>query len=87
MEKRRKLNVSELRVESFNTSPKASPGRGTVLAREATSVDTCYAGCENTCRDTRTSEFGWRSCDHSQCWDYTCDPNGSCDQMSGAFAC
>ncbi|HEU0015774.1 MAG TPA: pinensin family lanthipeptide [Longimicrobium sp.] len=123
MEKRRKLNLNDLEVESFETTDLEGM-RGTVQARAtwywetcpnctgatcgglctdpdcnsgqwdcdslgcgSDQPDTCYAGCEDTCRDTRTSVHGWVSCNHSYCPEYTCDPFESCHQASGEYAC
>lgn len=85
MERRRKLNLADLRVESFDTAAIAAV-RGTVHGEQT--GETCYVGCQDPCRNTRTSEHGWRSCDHSACWDYTCaDPADSCQPGSYPIAC
>lgn len=99
MEKQRKLNLADLQVESFTTA-EGTAKRGTVRANESgwwdcdsfgcgsDQPETCYAGCEDTCRNTRTSEHGWVSCNHSACWEYTCaDPADSCKPESYPIAC
>jgi len=103
MHEKRKLDLTELRVESFDTSPARAAARGTVHAHSgydycdsfgceslicgSNQPDTCYAGCGNNCADTHTSEYGWVSCDHSQCGPYTCDPYESCHMGSQPVAC
>lgn len=84
--KKVKLNLDDLRVESFATTPPASSGRGTVFG-QATEPQTCGAGatCYQTCTEvgvTCVNPCTGNTCGAScggTCFEDTCD---TCPQVT-----
>lgn len=75
----RKLSLETLVVESFDTTPRHSPQRGTVRANEDT-MDwatcepkaSCYVTCNGTCGNLTCGWTCWNSC--GTCPGNTVDP-------------
>jgi hypothetical protein len=68
------LNLNELRVESFDTTPTDHREKGTVFAEEqctcpsACTCPGCYT-CDNTCYEPGNGN----TCEHTCAAEYTCD--------------
>ena len=74
--KKLKLNMEDLRVESFVTFSKDSLNRGTVQGNAASILGTCHGTCEDTCEvctvpKTCPNTCG-NTCDDPTCG-YTCE--------------
>lgn len=84
-----KLNLDDLKVESFVTTPGQHPGRGTVFAQDLTQEETFCWTCQNcltegdTCGCTavgcQTNEY---TCNHGLTYTCSTDPNGDCAPLS-----
>ncbi|HEU0015637.1 MAG TPA: hypothetical protein VFQ45_18315 [Longimicrobium sp.] len=86
----KKLALEDLQVDSFETMPEETEGRGTVRAHDDTDYGTCYprytctgacesgpgVGCTQTCHPFTCSEsYDYTFCDCDTLNDYTCPGN------------
>jgi hypothetical protein len=96
MRSKLKLNLNELRVDSFNTSG-AEQKNGTVFGEQCTcytnctcpGCPTCYASCNGTCNASCNGtcyDYTCADCDSDYCGtfnDFTCNGYGTC----GIYPC
>lgn len=68
-----RLDVQDLQVESFDSTERAAARRGTVRANEFTPFDTCAASCNGTCYHT--------------CAGGVCPPLGETEDPTCAYTC
>ena len=91
--KKLKLNLDDLKVESFATTPDASSSRGTVFGQDPTVYpeDTCYLYCTDvgsTCVQqcgTGGSENG--TCAPAETCVSTCEPQATCPSPTCGVSC
>lgn len=85
--KQKKLNLSDLKVDSFETFSGTGAVRGTVHGHD-TQIVTCAGGFETcggfTC-DGDASDDGWCGNPNSNGWQNTCSPNYTCANHSCWF--
>lgn len=75
-----KLDLAELRVDSFAVTPELTAAKGTVLARSAYTVDFPYSNClSDPYTYTRYPNAGCPTGDYQTCNHTVCD----CDQDPG----
>jgi len=70
------LNLNELRVESFDTTPVPRKGKGTVFGEQCTCPTACTCpGCPTcaTCAYTCYEPGNGNTCEHTCAAEYTCD--------------
>jgi hypothetical protein len=77
MRQKLKLNLDDLKVESFQTSPSPSSGYGTVFGQGTDQLSNCADTCDGTCT------FDGTVCTSDTCTAGWTDP----DCESGADAC
>jgi len=79
--KKLKLQLEDLRIDSFQTTP-VGKRKGTIVGKEASIVVTCESNCptcEGTCYETCPPSCG------SYC--ETCDREACGDAVTGWFSC
>lgn len=92
-----KLNLDDLKVESFATTPPIADLKGTVFGQDtiggascgqgATCLATCESECPGCGMTNACNTFSWEqtcqdTCNHGLTYTCTTDPNGDCAPLS-----